>query len=340
MSRIYLNTVALILMSAAMLVCSCKGPQSDWSNPESWYQPANKFDKDKIDVLYIVSTEVINATDSEGNICWQSQLTDADLDAINGEIAWVEKNMFNDDFNVISPLYHQLTFDALTQLPRNAIQQQEEELNLFGGQQEILTSGTNLEDVYHNVVEEVCDAFDFYMEHQNGGRPFIIAGFSQGAMLALDLLVHMSDEQYERMIACYALGYRLSKEDLGVPHIKAATGEGDSGVVISFNSTQTVDAIWPLVGADAATCMNPLNWKTDSTPATFEFNGTTNTVHIDPETNVLIVDTDDPEYYYSFYEIAPFFLNAGVDKNNLHHWDLLFYASQIHDNALLRAKSF
>ncbi|MBQ0044807.1 MAG: DUF3089 domain-containing protein [Bacteroidales bacterium] len=339
MSRIYIQQIAAVLMVSALALCSCKNNNTEWSDPQSWYQSENEFDADKIDVLYLVSTEVVSATDKDGNPCWQSRLIDEDLDAINGEIAWVEKNMFYDDFNVIAPLYHQLTFTTLTQLPKNAQQQEEENLELFGvgGRSEFNLPDTNLEDVYQDVVEEVCDAFDYYMENQNGGRPFIIAGFSQGAMLALDLLVHMTDEQYSRMIACYTLGYRLSAEDLRIPHIKAATGEGDTGVVISFNSTQTREAIWPLVSADAATCINPLNWKTDSTPATFEFNGTTNTIHIDPETNVLLVDTDDPEYYYSFYELAPFFLDAGVNKDNLHHWDLMFYPGQIHDNALVRA---
>lgn len=43
-------------------------------------------------------------------------------------------------------------------------------------------------------------------------------------------------------------------------------------------------------------------------------------------------------YYDSFYDAAPFFLDAGISWKNLHHWDLLFYASNIHDNALLRAQ--
>lgn len=29
--------------------------------------------------------------------------------------------------------------------------------------------------------EDVCAAFDYYLEHYNEGRPIIVAGFSQGA---------------------------------------------------------------------------------------------------------------------------------------------------------------
>lgn len=140
------------------------------------------------------------------------------------------------------------------------------------------------------------------------------------------------------MLACYTIGYRLAAADLQHPHIKAATGKKDTGVVISFNSTQTPEAIWPFVSSGATTCINPINWCTDATPATFNFEATTNEVHVDQTSQVLIVTTDNPEYYDGFYDAAPFFLKAGVDRRNMHHWDLLFYASNIHDNALLRTE--
>ena len=305
------------VLAAAVVLCSCESalPESVWASREMWYEAKDSFEADDVDVLYLVSTEVLSAQDSDGGVSWRSQLTAEDKASMEAEIAWVEKNMFSDGFNVSAPYYHQLTFDAISTLDKDS----------FAG-------------YYNAVAKEACDAFDYYMEHMNNGRNFILAGFSQGAMLCLDLLRHMSDEQYGRMVACYSVGYRLSAEDLQHPHIKAARGADDRGVVVSFNSTLSREAIWPLVGEGAVTCINPLNWKTDSTPADFTFDGTNNTASIDPETNVILVNTDNPEYYHSFYELAPFFLDAGVLPDNLHHWDLQFYASQIHDNALLRAR--
>lgn len=290
--------------------------ESVWDTPDMWYQSECPFDTAKIDVFYLVSTEVLSATDSLGKEVWQSPLSPSDRTSITGEIAWVGQNMYGKDFNIIAPYYHQLTFDAFTQL-----------------------SQVKFDSIYNHVADEVCGAFDYYMKHNNHGRPFILAGFSQGAMLTLDILRHMTDEQYSRMIACYTLGYRLTEEDLQHPHIKAAKGKSDNGVVISFNSTQTQDAIWQLVSEGAATCINPVNWHTDATPAVFTFEKTTNVVHVDEASHVLIVTSDTPSYFDAFYDAAPFFLKAGVSRKNLHHWDLLFYASHIHDNALLRAKS-
>lgn len=290
--------------------------ESIWDAPTMWYQSEKPYDTAKIDVIYLVSTEVFSAVDSAGNVVWQSQLTPADRTSITGEMAWIEQNMFYDNFNIVAPYYHQFTFDAITKLTQN-----------------------QFDSIYKKVAIDVCEAFDYYMEHNNQGRRFILAGFSQGAMLTLDLLRHMTDKQYEHMIACYTLGYRLSTADLQHPHIKAAQGEKDNGVVISFNSTQSPDAIWPLVSEGAATCINPVNWHTDATPAKFTFEGTTNEVHVDETSHALIVTSDTPSYFDGFYDAAPFFLQAGVSRKNLHHWDLLFYTSHIHDNALLRAKS-
>ncbi len=269
-----------------------------------------------MDFIYFVSTEVLDATDENGAEVWQSQLTAEDKTYIDQELRWVERNICSADFNLVAPYYHQFTFSAARQLDKNSF-----------------------EGVYQNVASEACEAFDYYMKYMNDGRPYILAGFSQGAMLTLDILKHMNDEQYSRMIACYSIGYRLSAEDLKHPHINAAQGEDDRGVVISFTSSLSREAIWPMVSEGAAACINPVNWKTDSTPASFTYDGTNNTVHVDTLTHTLLVETDNPSYFHKYYESATFFGDAGVSKDNLHHWDLLFSNRWIHDNACTRAKA-
>lgn len=312
------NFISAVLCFFALMVCSStidnEQKQNPWAEETMWYKAAQPYNENKIDVLYFVSTDVVSARDSIGQVVWQSQLIPADVAAMNAELDWVSGIMFCNDFNFYAPYYHQFTFDAIWQLDK-----------------------VRFDSVYCNVAREACDAFDFYMAHKNNGRPFVLAGFSQGAMLTLEVLKHMTDSQFSQMIACYTIGYRLTAKDLEHPHIKAATGETDRGVVISFNSTQTREAIWPFVSEGAATCINPVNWRTDATPAEFAFRGTNNTVHVDPETNVLIVNTDNPSFYYAYYDKATFFADAHVSRDCMHHWDLLFYCPMIHDNALKRA---
>ena len=123
---------------------------------------------------------------------------------------------------------------------------------------------------------DVEAAFQYYLEHENGGRPFILAGYSQGADLALRLLErHFENEALQsQLVAAYLIGWRVTEEDLTqYQHLKMAEGELDTGVIISFNSEAdfvTGSIIVPEGGYTYG--INPLNWKTDSTPASREEN--------------------------------------------------------------------
>jgi hypothetical protein len=73
------------------------------------------------------------------------------------------------------------------------------------------------------------------------------------------------------MVAAYAIGYSVTKEDLEAnPHVKFATGETDTGVILSWNTEGPEN-----VKANPKTAVllphgisiNPLNWKRDETYA-------------------------------------------------------------------------
>ncbi len=286
--------------------------ESYWESEEAWYQSDTAVNDDKIDLFYLVSTNVLSAKDSSGNVVYQSQLIEEDRKALGAEMGYAKKHFCQSDFNYFAPYYHQFTFEAIGLEP-----------NIY-------------KEVYASVTDEVCDAFDYYMEHKNNGRRFALVGFSQGGMLVLDLLKHMTDEQYERMVAAYAIGYRISAEDVKNKHIHPAYGETETGVTISFNSALSTNGVWPLVAEGAVTCINPVNWKTDSTPANFTYEGEEHSVSIDKETNMLIVKTNRPEYYRKWTN-NPAFQSANVHLDCLHHWDLLFYSDFIHGNIMKRA---
>ena len=287
--------------------------ESYWESEEAWYQSDTAVNDDKIDLFYLVSTNVLSAKDSSGNVVYQSQLIEDDRKALGAEMCYAKKHFCQSDFNYFAPYYHQFTFEAIGLEP-----------NIY-------------KEVYASVSDEACNAFDYYMEHKNNGRRFALVGFSQGGMLVLDLLKHMTDEQYERMVAAYAIGYRISAEDVKNKHIHPAYGETETGVTISFNSALSTDGVWPLVAEGAVTCINPVNWKTDSTPANFTYEGEEHSVSIDKGTNMLIVKTNRPEYYRKWTN-NPAFQSANVHLDCLHHWDLLFYSDFIHDNILKRAE--
>ena len=290
---------------ALCLVVSCSFPVSRWSDPSNWYDDGREVDECLADVFYLVSTDIVSAREEDGSPTYMAAITDADRAMISPEMAKVAKGM-GDSLNFFSPYYSQFTLEALDLAP------------------------DAYKDIESTVLEDVWEAFSFYLEHLNNGRPFALVGFSQGAMYIPELIARMDDAQYSRMSGAYMMGYRISSDDLKRPHLRAASGADDLGSVVSFNSVASKDAFWPLVNGGAVTCINPLNWKTDSTPASMLYNGKELTFHIDTDINSIIVDGTDPaEFDFPMLE-------RYCGKGNLHHWDRKFYADAIRDNILHR----
>jgi len=283
-------------------------------SPLAWFEEAADATGSGIaDVFYICSTNVISSKDSDGGESFNAVLDSAEREALKREIAFVRTNFFPDSLNYYSPYYHQVTMNGF-----------------FDG-----AAAEHLEQA----ASEVRDAFEWYMSHWNGGRPFILAGFSQGAMLTVDLLRHMTDEQYSGLIAAYVIGFGLDSLDVAHPHIAPAAGAYDKGVCISFNSVSDTSGIWPLVQHNAVTCINPVNWRTDAAPAEFTYTMSGEdasgkrqadrplSVSVDTLRHVLTV----PGFRA---ETTPFWPAAC-----LHHYDLLFYKDFIRKNALDRARA-
>lgn len=80
--------------------------------------------------------------------------------------------------------------------------------------------------------EDVFAGFDTYIKHDNNGRPFILAGHSQGSNeLAYLLSEYMKENPkvYARMIAAYVIGYSITDKYLAAnPHLKFAEGADDT----------------------------------------------------------------------------------------------------------------
>ena len=55
-------------------------------------------------------------------------------------------------------------------------------------------------------IGDVKRSWDYYIKYLNNGRPFVIAGFSQGAHAMLEILREMPEEVYRRMVAAYCFG--------------------------------------------------------------------------------------------------------------------------------------
>jgi hypothetical protein len=114
-------------------------------------------------------------------------------------------------------------------------------------------------------------AFEYYLEHYNNGRPFILASHSQGSNVMIYILSDYMKEHpdvYKRMVAAYVLGYSITDDYLADnPHLKFASGSGDTGVIISYNTqAPTIEGSDGVV-LPTARVINPISWTTAETVA-------------------------------------------------------------------------
>jgi hypothetical protein len=221
----------------------------DYSNKANWYK-LPEATKD-VDTFYIYSTVYFGANEGDPDY---ATLDNAEmLEGLAVEYA-IKTSAFEDSTNVFVPLYRQ----AGMKIEADAW----------------LRTGNIDGPLVGMPYGDITAALDYYFENCNGGRPFVIAAHSQGsAILRLVLKNYFKEhpERYERMVAAYAIGYSITKGDLEEnPHLKFATGETDTGVIISWNTegpknveqNSTVLTVLP-----GAISINPLNWKRDETYA-------------------------------------------------------------------------
>jgi len=269
-----------------------------------WIETGEPINENYADVFWLCGTLIDEAKDSLGNTEYIIRQTD-EQKAVFKEVALsTRKAMLSDSLNFFAPYYHQFTMNSIG-LPKK-----------------------QRDSLFNIVADEVYSTFHYYMENLNEGRPYVLTGLSQGGMLVLELLKRMSDEEYSGMVAAYSFGYGISPEDLKCERIKPAQGEYDRGVTISFNSVISPDGIWPYVYNDTQAIINPVNWVTDSTPASFERRGETLTVSIDPQYKVLIVEgLSDPRR-------MPF--DEPWVQNSLHNLEVSLYSAPVKRNILER----
>ena len=174
-------------------------------------------------------------------------------------------------------------------------------------------------------MKDVCDAFDTFQARRDTSRPLIIAGFSQGGMAVVRLLPHMDEKAYGKLVAAYVLGYGVTARDTLCPHIRPARGASDIGVTICYNTVKDTAFVIPCLCADNALCINPVNWRTDSTTAILH---DTIRVSVSPEKHVLVVKN----YAASEYPPVMNFINVG----DIHSCEPWLYSECLKENFALR----
>ena len=128
--------------------------------------------------------------------------------------------------------------------------------------------------------EDVSAAFRWYLDYENEGRGIILAGFSQGGEMCLELLKEYHGGEgkeatalRDRLIAVYSIGWSVTEEMTeAYPQIIPAAGETDVGTVVSFDCEDgSVTETIIIPAGVKALSINPLNWKTDGTYHLYDY---------------------------------------------------------------------
>lgn len=274
-----------------LLVAACDGksgqkefiPEApDYGDAVSWYVREDDATGRGADVLYFVSTWEADWTADDGSVCHYADVWNpghrADMDTEISRIA----DYMGEGNNFYSPYYRQITIDVW--------ETQDEEV---------------VADRFRLSNEDIQEAFRVFMERRDPDRPFVLAGFSQGAKAVVEVPKNMPDSLHRHLVAAYVLGYKVTPEDVqATDNIRAAQGATDLGVTVCYNSVSDVEYIKPIISVPCAMCINPVNWRTDDTPAILH---DTITVTLSPAHHVLVLDG----YSGDEYEPIRGFLNVG-----------------------------
>ena len=211
----------------------------DYSSADNWVYFGVGDDKD-VDLFLVCPT--VDTLDEE--------FMSLENDVMKGYFAGaleMERGIYEESTRMYAPYYRQIAMN--------------------GYEQDLTERERRLAVAY----KDVSDAFAYYLENENNGRPIILAGFSQGSDMVYRLMEEYfgSEEMQQKLVAAYAIGWACTEDMVKeYPQIRPAQSADDLGVVISFDceAPEVTETIVNPAGRKAYS-INPLNWKTDSTPA-------------------------------------------------------------------------
>ena len=304
----------------------------DYSQAENWLDVPAAIVKDgaldvtaanslkAVDVFYVYPT--VTGFRPETEVC---DMTDTVMIAGAQMVRQIQTAVFDESCNVFMPYYRQISMPKL---------------------------GMDYPAIIGFISQfDITDALDYYFTNLNQGRPFIIAGHSQGAATVIALLENYMTKHPEllsRMVAAYPIGFAVTKDWLAKTGLKFAEGATDTGVIVSWNTEGPANQEAKNVTlAPGGISINPINWKRDDTYAdvkenlgSLTYDGKLVTpgiadARVDTVRGSVVVSTADPKLYAIADEGTQMF---GPECYHLH--DYGFFFNNLKQNVADRIKAF
>ena len=318
---------SLLLAFVLLVSCGEKQPVEpdtliNYADTTYWYA-FGESDK-SADVFYVYPTvSTISYADNDSS--WFADITRTEVrEEANGNQRF--NKMLYAEYNFYAPYYRQMIFESYSQ------------------------NDSVLRENVAFASQDVKDAFQYYMAHGNGGRPFFLVGHSQGSQVIIELLkTCMTEEQRRLMVAAYCIGYHVTAEDLAQypEQLCPAKDSTETGKLLIFNSVTDTTAIGMVSRGDVVG-VNPTTWTmaTDTVPAEFQLGMAK---YNEARDSVLIVHCPTRTYLYKHTTVCPdldpemVFIPAYQDmfpKGNLHFADSWLFAGNVKQNMECRLRHF
>lgn len=243
----------------------------------------------KADVFFIHPTTFF------GSQTWNAPLDDAASKEFVDELIMPgQASVFNSVCRVFAPRYRQATFYSF------------------------LEGGTNGRLALELAYEDVLRAFDHYIKNDNQGRPFFLAGHSQGTLHLMRLLEERieSSDLRQQFVAAYAIGFRfpMDKFTSTFKNLKPCQSPTDTGCIIAWDTyvsdgkpgqrleraeiwynTPDGKGKWERRSYKQPLCINPLTWTASTGVIEKERNkGAINIVFNKPRKPIVLGGSDEP----------------------------------------------
>ena len=259
----------------------------DYSSADNWLALPESLTK-AVDVFYLYPTAYAKTDSSEPAIC------DVDNTVMRSSargLLATQASVFKESCNVFAPFYRQFDVASLAAFTDEVFEEHRK----------------------YSASKDPSDALDYYFEHYNDGRPFILAGHSQGSNISLHLLQNYFSEHpdyAEKMIAAYPIGYGFTGKDLKkIKCLTFAEEEADIKVIVSWNTEGPDNKNQHnAVVKEGEYCINPLNWSrgTEYAPITMNHGSLSADgqivagaadAQIDPKRGVVVVTSPEAQSY-------------------------------------------
>ncbi len=289
-----------------------------WHEDKADHTPAGAVDGQEaasVDVFFVHPTTFIE------NSGWNAPMGHAAADEfVDGFVMRGQASAFNGSARVFAPRYRQAQFYSFLALED-------------GGW-----------DALELAYSDVEAAFEHYLAEYNDGRPFILAGHSQGALHTRWLLERKisGTPLAGRMVAAYPVGYYFKQVELAdsLPDIPVCASADETGCLVTWNTTGPgYRSFEPTTGM---VCVNPLSWTTDETQAGFEANlGAMSSARGEVIPQAADARCRDGRLFVSEIRTDAFDdMPMDLGPGNYHLLDYALYWSNLRENVATRAGAF